>query len=97
MNTANHNRILAGNPFTLKDVDERHLQPIPGPVSEDECQERPAPRWEKRGVRTAGGWAFYWFHPEYNERARMWQFQARHDSAIDKYNREVFDDPRVKG
>jgi hypothetical protein len=96
-NVADHDRILAGNPFTLKGVDERHLTEIPPPISERECPERPAPGWEKRGVNTAAGWRFFWFDPRYNERARCWQFQVRQDSAVDRYNREVFDDPRLKG
>lgn len=91
---ADHQRILDGNPFTTKGVDERHLTLIPCPVSEKECPERPAPGWEKRGVMTTGGIRFFWMHPEYNVRAKMYQYQVRQESAVDKYNREVFNDPR---
>lgn len=94
---ADHQRIIDGNPFTRKGVDKIHLTVIPAPVSDKECIDRPAPGWEKRGVQTPSGIQFFWMHPEYNVRAKMWQFQIRQDSAVDKYNREVFDDPRVKG
>lgn len=94
--TADHDRILAGNPFTLKDVDERHRTVIPGPIDERECWELPAPGWEKRGVPARGGVLFFWFHPEYAVRSRMWQYQIRQESAVSRFNREVFDDPRER-
>lgn len=86
---ADHQRILDGNPFTLKGVDERHLTAIPCPVSDRECPDCPAPGWEKRGLPDG---RFFWMHPEYNERAKMWQFWVRDDSKV----REQFSDPRVK-
>lgn len=88
-----HDRILAGNPYSRRNVDERHLTEIPGPVSELECPERPAAGWEKRGLPDG---RFWWFHPEYAVRARMWEFQIRQQSATEQYNREVFSDPRIK-
>ena len=77
---ADHNRIIRGTPFFTKDVAESHLQPIPAPVCQLECPERPQPGWEVRGIRGRDGWRFYWMHPDYNERARMWQFKIRGES-----------------
>lgn len=76
---ADHRRIITGNPFSQRDVDPKHLQPIPEPVDDRECPDAPAKGWEKRGVKGAGGWRFYWFHPDYWVRAAMWQFQIRGD------------------
>ena len=88
---ADHDRILAGNPFTLKDVVPERMTMIPPPMDERECRERPAPEWEKRGINTATGCRFVWFHPEYAIRSAMWQYQIRPDAV-----REQFNDPRIK-
>ena len=45
---------------------------------------------------TAKGWRWFWFHPEYNARAKMWQFWVRESEAKSAYNRAAFSDPRIK-
>lgn len=99
-------RIQSGTPFTSKDLDEKHLTNLKPPLAvksraeaEKLCEQYgvalyPTGEYELRCDARGQLWLM---HTEWYARAGMWQFQTETDSAINKFNREVFDDPRVKG